>query len=1333
MAANTSTWNPGTTGDWFAAGNWTPAVVPTAGYTAMIGSGTAIVSTGSPAVQGISILLGGLATGEPVTLEADNATFQGQLTPLPEINMTIQVAGGNPFLSPLNATFLVKGTTTYDGQILVGAMGGGLTISSQSDGTNAGNFVFDNADDKAVMVVEQQSVLTFAGQTITNGGLIEVLGGCEIEASVNFTGQGIVVLEDGGNVTISGTVGGGQRFDFADETGLLTLRNLQGFHGSLGFTELAGARIDLAGLQVESVAVDAANHVLNLYSAPGQQGTLVGSIAVDSIDPESLGTVSFDLSTDDFELSGDGAGGTLLSYAPPNGIDLQQSLPNAIVASAGSIVTFASILQNSFGTANPGFTSITLLPTTPFQNSAIDLGYWQPSNITPQWFLNGTEVTAATAITASQIGQVTLRVGNQIIDPAQFEALVTTATSGPTSERITYNAWSVDPRIVGSVRQAGFTGPPTPDAIVASATAFSQVFGQVLNTNLCNWIADNVAAGAGASMPLPDALLDPTLNVEGGFWRIFYTGTGQDTPVSNWGTLVEPGDIVRMGWFKPESGPESGHTTTVLAAVGVDGGITVYDNIDDVVVNGAKQEYIGIHGDAKYWLATDPVDITIYRLDPNQQYLINGTSLGEIIAGSVFNDLIHSGGGSDTITGGPGNDEIQDTTANLNGITVTDFKTGDRLDFTDLDPTLAKLTFSNGVLTVTDGTHTASLTLPGPANQVFVLTPDGNGGSFVDRLDKVTLSGSYPTGYAAAPTVGSLLIAPGAVVGGSGVSTTSAHASIITNLGTVQADSLSAGVTMKGGGTLTNGSASNSTASISGRSGVSVKGFGVVTNYGVIASTIGGTALSLGSAESRLIEYASGQLNGGVNGGGGTLELARSSVAGTLGGLGTQIKGFAQIEVDKRAVWTLAGGASLQSGTELTNNGNLALTGSIRNSGGIDNEVGATLDLQGDFGIGKTGHLLNAGTLLKSAGNGLSLVQAGGNLDSTGKIVVETGTLQLSGSLIHVMGRVSGAGTIAFGPGISTLSDRASVSTAGMLITGTNAILVVDDALTYGGTFSSGANTTLLTAGATTTGTAGSIKLTGTASFDRSTVGGFGQLSTQGQTTVHSVTLGEYATWNNSGALVETGTLTFSGSDSSFFNKSSGVFTLQGKVDIASASQDNVFRNDGRVVKTGGSTSTISSALLNNGVVEVAAGRLALTGEVSGKGTLQIDAGQTLQIDGAVGSQQTVAFSTGKDTLVLNDAVAFDGRLSAFGAGDKLDFSNFDFSTATIGFVENNKGTVGTLTISDATHHADLLLLGQYAASGFRLSADGHGGSLVTYTPPPETGLQLAAHAATER
>src|SRR6185369_4188634 len=132
-----------------------------------------------------------------------------------------------------------------------------------------------------------------------------------------------------------------------------------------------------------------------------------------------------------------------------------------------------------------------------------------------------------------------------------------------------------------------------------------------------------------------------------------------------------------------------------------------------------------------------------------------------------------------------------------------------------------------------------------------------------------------------------------------------------------------------------------------------------------------------------------------------------------------------------------------------------------------------------------------------------------------------------------------------------------------------------------------------------------------------------------------------------------------------------GVFTLQGKVDIASASQKNVFRNVGHVIKSGGSTSTISSALYNAGVVEVAAGRLTITGDVSGAGTLQIDAGQALEIDGAVASQQTVAFGSGNQRLLLNDAIAFSGRVANFAAGDRLDFTRFDSTSTTLGFAEH--------------------------------------------------------------
>ena len=196
------TWNAGTVGVWFDVDNWTteppPDSVPVTGDTVIIGSGTSTINAGDPSILGEAILLGGLAVGSSVTLEAISATFDDTTTSTGRVNTSITVAGGEPTSSPLNAIFLIEGSTPFDGQIFVEAIGGSLTIDAQSDGSNPGNFTVLNSDGKAVVLVTQESFLTFTGQTITNGGLIQVEGGAEIDLGVVFTGTGVVVLDNGG-------------------------------------------------------------------------------------------------------------------------------------------------------------------------------------------------------------------------------------------------------------------------------------------------------------------------------------------------------------------------------------------------------------------------------------------------------------------------------------------------------------------------------------------------------------------------------------------------------------------------------------------------------------------------------------------------------------------------------------------------------------------------------------------------------------------------------------------------------------------------------------------------------------------------------------------------------------------------------------------------------------------------------------------------------------------------------------------------------------------------------------------------------------------------------
>jgi len=281
--------------------------------------------------------------------------------------------------------------------------------------------------------------------------------------------------------------------------------------------------------------------------------------------------------------------------------------------------------------------------------------------------------------------------------------------------------WTVDPAVANGV---GLTpGKPTPADIVASAHSLDSTFPDIPNTNLCNWIADNVAAAAGAAVPLPDAEGDPTDNVSGGFWRIAYTGVGPN-PVKNWFRLVMPGDFIRMehlfGGF---------HTTTALTRQHPDGTITVYSN--------GGGPLIGIHPSTVEKI-TNPASITIYRLDPKQQYLILGTSLGEVIRGSVYNNLFTPGGGADIIIAGPNNNEIKDITSNLNGITVRNFHSGDILNFTNLDPngTTAQYDATTGMLTVSRDDHqVATITMRRlNANAQFSVTSNPGGGSNISLL-----------------------------------------------------------------------------------------------------------------------------------------------------------------------------------------------------------------------------------------------------------------------------------------------------------------------------------------------------------------------------------------------------------------------------------------------------------------------------------------------------------------------------------------------------------------------------------------------------------------------
>ena len=324
---------------------------------------------------------------------------------------------------------------------------------------------------------------------------------------------------------------------------------------------------------------------------------------------------------------------------------LQWTLPMPVVAAPGGTQALPTMLTNDFGSSPNGWNDfwVTYYPSS--QLSAWDFSYWNLSSPSvATWYVGGGDIGGGFGnqryVPAASIGTALLHVGNDI-GPLAYVTVPSSVVAG--TEYIQYSIMTIDPHVLSPV--AGL-GEPTPQDVVDSAYRFANYYGLVPNDNDCHFISAAVAAATGATFTDLTGSLDPTQNQEGGFWRIAYRGSDPN-PVSNWQTLVHPGDIVRMGWI---GGGQ--HTTTVLS-VNPDHSMAVYDNSDFV----GGTEVIGVHT-VNYDQQTIPTTITIYRLAADGLYLENGSSLDEILPGTIFNDHVLGLGGNDQLWSSAGADVL---------------------------------------------------------------------------------------------------------------------------------------------------------------------------------------------------------------------------------------------------------------------------------------------------------------------------------------------------------------------------------------------------------------------------------------------------------------------------------------------------------------------------------------------------------------------------------------------------------------------------------------------------------------------------------------------------
>ena len=119
-------------------------------------------------------------------------------------------------------------------------------------------------------------------------------------------------------------------------------------------------------------------------------------------------------------------------------------------------------------------------------------------------------------------------------------------------------------------------------------------------------------------------------------------------------------------------------------------------------------------------------------------------------------------------------------------------------------------------------------------------------------------------------------------------------------------------------------------------------------------------------------------------------------------------------------------------------------------------------------------------------------------------------------------------------------------------------------------------------------------------------------------------------------------------------------------------------------------------------------------------GNFTVSGSTDLELFGA--SSANVSFAAGDTgTLNLHNSQSFAGTVAGLALGNYLDLTDIAYvASKTPGYTPNGANTGGTLSVTDGTHTANIALLGNYLASSFVPSSDGHGGTNVV--DPPATG-----------
>jgi fibronectin-binding autotransporter adhesin len=392
-----------------------------------------------------------------------------------------------------------------------------------------------------------------------------------------------------------------------------------------------------------------------------------------------------------------------------------------------------------------------------------------------------------------------------------------------------------------------------------------------------------------------------------------------------------------------------------------------------------------------------------------------------------------------------------------------------------------------------------------------------------------------------------------------------------------------------------------------------------------------------------------------------TLEVAGDVKQTTSVGFGSQIGSAPTLIIESGAVWTIENNSNL--GGEF---------GQPAFQNGIFTNDGTLQKLNGSANSSVIGDLVNNGTLTVNNStltlNGTGTL--GGVIDGHGELDLN-GTYTLAAGLAVSVGELNTiAGTILLG---ENLTD------AGMWAQSGGDIFLAGNTLTVAG------NTSL--EGGTLSGTS-IIQTLGTV---------LGSMVDSGTVTLGDGFAVSMATLTITGHADQIGDITIGDSTNVVPAPPGGTLppslaTLQIAAGASYNLDDSVnINSNGTLAVSGtlsafGTASVIGPSVIDNGGIFAEGTALKFLGPVSGTGSLVIGGGGALDFAGAVGASNTVSFTTGTGSMLLEDpasgtnTLAFEASVAGFTTGDFIEFSNLQAKLSAITLTLNGAGTVATLT-----------------------------------------------------